>query len=338
MPIRTFAMLLSLTLLPGALAAPRDPARFTGVLEELRAHADATLQSAQQGNRALALQHATHASGALYAAVRADLTPAQQSRFQQNFRAVGAQLAGQLPAALPGQPPATAALRGAVARLSGTVDAALASVPAATRQDPKYAARVISLLLEHARTAYGRGVRTSAARSFADHDARFTLARATDWLERFRTQFPADQGGQTASALKQASALVLARAAAGPVNTQLDRARTELAEISGEPPAQASGMLGEFDRVRALLASARSHYRAGRSDAANEAVISAYLDHFEQLERPLAQKNAALERKLEEALKNGLRTLIRQRVSPAQFGAALDVTAKDLATARSVLR
>ena len=90
--------------------------------------------------------------------------------------------------------------------------------------------------------------------------------------------------------------------------------------------------------IETLLATARSHYQGGMTDAANEAVISAYLDHFEQLERPLAAKNKALELKIEETLKNGLRALIRQKVTPVQFCAALDATMKDLATAKGLLQ
>lgn len=330
MTTRTLLLLLNLTLASSASAAPRDPVKFVGVLEQMRGHYDAMLLNYQQGNRALALKHASHPANELYAAVRSDLTPALQTRFQKNYQAINAALAARKP---------VSAVQAALTTFSGTVDAAIATVPAATRQDPKYGARVISLILGTTKTEYSGGVVGGTVTNITEYqDAQFYLARATGWLARYRAQFPADQGGQAAAALTQARALHLAKADPKTFNTQLDRARTELAEISGETLAPTGGLLADFDRIDQLLATARSHYQGGMADAANEVVISAYLDHFEQLEGPLALKNKALELRLEESLKNGLRALIRQGVTPVQFASALDATGKDLAAARRLLQ
>lgn len=330
MKTRSGIVLLSLSLASLATAAPKDPVKFVGVLEQMRGHYDAMLFNYQQGDRVLALKHASHPANELYAAVKADLTPALQARFLGDYRAIAAVLTSN-------QPPA--ALQQALNTFSSGVDLAVASVPAATRKDPKYGARVISTILGNTKTEYSGGVSNGKVSSVTEYqDARFYLARASGWLSRYRAQFPADQGGQAAAALTQARALHLAKADPAAFNAQLDRARTELAEISGDPLTPSSGPAADFARIEQLLATARSHYQGGMADAANEAVISAYLDHFEQLEGPLAAKNKPLELQLEETLKNGLRALIKQKVSAAQFGAALDATLKDLAAAKGLLQ
>ena len=323
-------VLLSLALSGSAFAAPKDPVKFVGLLEQMRGHYDAMLLNYRAGNQTLAVKHASHQANELYDAVKTDLTPELQTRFKKGYQAINAVLAAKKP---------VSTLQAALNFFSADVDAAVATVPAATMKDPKYGARVISGILGNTKTEYSGGVSSGKVSNVTEYqDAQFYLARASGWLAKYRAQFPADQGGQAAAALVQARALHLAKADPKTFNAQLDRARTELAEISGDTLQPTSGPLADFASIETLLGAARGHYRSGMADAANEAVISAYLDHFEQLERPLAAKNKPLELKLEETLKNGLRTLIRQKVTPAQFGVALDATLKDLATAKGLLQ
>jgi hypothetical protein len=330
MKIRSGVVLAGLALSGSALAAPKDPIKFVGLLEQMRGHYDAMLLNYKAGNQPLALKHASHPANELYDAVKAELTPALRTRFLSDYQAINAVLTARKP---------VTALESALNSFSADVDAAVATVPAATLKDPKYGARVISTILGSTRTEYSGGVANGKVSNVTEYqDAQFYLARANGWLARYRTQFPADQGGQAAAALVQAKALYLVKADPKVFNAQLDRARTELAEISGETLAPTSGPLADFASIETLLGTARGHYQSGMTDAANEAVISAYLDHFEQLERPLAVKNKVLELKLEETLKNGLRALIKQKITPAQFGTALDAALKDLKTAQGLLQ
>ncbi|MGY2897132.1 hypothetical protein [Deinococcus sp. UYEF24] len=330
MKIRSGVLLVTLALFGSALAAPKDPVKFVGLLEQMRGHYDAMLFNYKAGNQALATKHASHPANELYDAVKADLTPTLRTRFLNDYKAINAVLTARKPAA---------ALETALNSFSAGVDAAVATVPVTLLNDPKYGARVISTILGNTRTEYSGGVAAGKVSSITEYqDAQFYLARANGWLGKYRAQFPADQGGQAAAALTQAKSLYLAKADPKTFNAQLDRARTELAEISGDTLQPTTGPLADFASIETLLATARSHYQGGMTDAANEAVISAYLDHFEQLERPLAVKNKALELKIEETLKNGLRAMIKQKVTPAQFGAAIDATMKDLATAKGLLQ
>jgi len=328
MNARSSLVLLTLTLTTTALAAPKDPVKFVGVLEQMRGHYDAMLLNVQTGNQTLALKHASHPANELYDLVKADLTPALQARFLGDYKAINAALTGKKPAQV----------QAALKAFSADVDAAINTIPAATRQDPKHGARVISTILGNTKTEYSGGVAAGKVSNITEYqDAQFYLARASGWLAKYRAQFPADQGGEAAAALGQAKTLFASKADPKAFNAQLDRARTELAEISGDTLAPTSGPAADFASIETLLATARSHYQSGMTDDANEAVISAYLDHFEQLEAPLAVKNKPLELKIEETLKNGLRTLIKQKVTPTQFGAALDAALKDLKTAEGLL-
>lgn len=330
MKVRSGALLLSFALLSTASAAPRDAVKFAGLLEQMRGHYAAMLYNHQKGDMAMALKHSRHPANELYDAVKADLSPALQRAFRSDYARINAVLASHKP---------TAALNEALNTFTRDVEKALTTVPAATRQDPKYGARVISLILGNTKTEYGSGVKAGQVANLAEYqDAQFYLVGAGRWLTQYKARFPADQGGQAAAALAQAQTLHQSKADPKAFNVQLERARTELAEISGDPLTPTAGPATDFATIRELLTQARSHYAGGMHEAANEALISAYLDHFEQLESPLGARNKALEHKLETALRDTLRALVNQKVSAAQFSAAVDRTLADLRTAQDLLR
>ncbi|GGO33265.1 hypothetical protein [Deinococcus humi] len=330
MKVRSGVLLLSFVLLSTASAAPRDAVKFAGVLEQMRGHYDAMLSNHQKGDMAMALKHSRHPANELYDAVKADLSPALQSAFKRDYARIEAVLAGHK---------STSELSQALNTFSRDVDKALATVPAATRQDPKYGARVIALILGNTKTEYGSGVSAGKVANLAEYqDAQFYLAGAGRWLAQYMGRFPADQGGQAATAVAQARTLHLSKADPKIFNVQIDRARTELAEISGDTLAPTTGPAADFATIRELLTQAKDHYAGGMQDAANEALISAYLDHFEQLESPLAAKNKALEQQLETTLRDTLRGLVKQKVSAPQFSAAVDQALADLRTAQDLLK
>ena len=204
MRIRSGVLLLSLALSGGAFAAPEDPVKFVGLLEQMRGHYDVVLFNYRAGKQVLALKHASHPANELYDAVKADLTPELQTRFRKGYQAINAVLAAKKP---------VSTLQAALNSFSADVDAAVATVPAATLKDPKYGARVISGILGNTKTEYSGGVSGGQVVNPAEYqDAQFYLARASGWLAKYRAQFPADQGGQAAAALVQARTLHLARA------------------------------------------------------------------------------------------------------------------------------
>lgn len=321
--------LLGLVLISSALAVPRDPVKFAGLLEQMRGHYDAMLLNAERGDQALARKHAGHPANELYSAVQADLTPAQRQALQRDYARINTALKSNKP---------VSELKQALSVFSADVDQALLNVPASVRQDPRYGARVIALILSQTKTEYASGISDGRVSNLAEYqDAQFYLQHASQWLNRYRAQFPVDQGGQTANALSRAVTLHRSKADPAAFNVQLDRASTELAEISGDQIVKAASTAQTFASIRALLIQAKAHVNAGARDAASEALISSYLDHFEQLEQPLAAKNKALEQKLEVTLRDTLRGLLRQNVTPAKFGTAVDAALADLKTAQGLL-
>ncbi|WP_027482753.1 hypothetical protein [Deinococcus pimensis] len=321
--------LLGLALLGGAAAAPKDPVKFAATLEQMRGHYDASLMNYRAGDLAMAAKHAKHPANELYAAVRADLTPALQKKFLADYAAIGAALTAKKP---------YADFQKAMNVFYADVDAALATL-GATRTDPKFTAQVISQILENAEHEYEEGVENGRVTNLAEYqDAQTYVARAKKWFDASAARYPAHQREETAEAIGAATAVIARKGALRDLEAAVDTARGELAEISGVQLAAAKGTNATYlANIEKLLSDAKGHYAGGMGGDAEEAVIDAYLDNYEYLESPLAKKDRALELRLEKTLREDLRALLKARPTPAKFNAAVDAALTDLKKARALL-
>lgn len=93
-----------------------------------------------------------------------------------------------------------------------------------------------------------------------------------------------------------------------------------------------------FQTVDELLATAKEEYSAGNSDAANEALIEAYLENFEYVEAPLEEVDHELVEELEETLRVNLPEMVNAGVSPEEFNAAVDAALAELDQAEALLK
>ncbi len=97
-------------------------------------------------------------------------------------------------------------------------------------------------------------------------------------------------------------------------------------------------MVTYFKTVDELLATAKEEYSAGNSEAANEALIEAYLENFEYVEAPLEEVDHELVEELEETLRVDLPEMVNAAVSSEEFGTAVDAVLVELDQAEALLR
>ncbi|MEW6422348.1 MAG: hypothetical protein AB1511_11580, partial [Deinococcota bacterium] len=304
--IRRVSGILGLALASAALAAPKEPVKFAVTLEQMRGHYDASLLNYRNGDLAMAAKHAKHPANELYAAVRSDLTPALQQKFLADYARINQTLAAKKP---------YAEYQKALNTFYADVDVAL-GILGTTRNDPKFAAQVIAQILENAEHEYEEGVQGGKVTNLAEYqDAIFYVARAQTWFDRNARSFPQHQRDETATALRDAATVIARKGDVKALEKAIDRAKGELAEISGVQQSAKSRNATYFANIGRLLAAAKSHYEGGMSDAAEEALIDAYLENFEHLEGPLAKKDQALETKLERTLREDLRALLKSKPS-----------------------
>ena len=106
-------------------------------------------------------------------------------------------------------------------------------------------------------------------------------------------------------------------------------------ESEGTTPAEA---VTEISEIRAMLDEAVADYRSGRPAAAEQAVGDAYLEHFEDVEDPLGERDHDLMEELEEALSTELRQDMKAGKPAAEIEAATQDINRDLDRAVAALQ
>jgi hypothetical protein len=108
-------------------------------------------------------------------------------------------------------------------------------------------------------------------------------------------------------------------------------------DSSSEEEATPAEAVAEIDEIKGLLAEALDEVRAGNADAAEETVGDAYLEHFEDVEAPLGERDHELMEELEEAISTDLRNEIKEGKSADQIETTVNEIDADLDRAVEIL-
>lgn len=106
-------------------------------------------------------------------------------------------------------------------------------------------------------------------------------------------------------------------------------------EEGSATPAEA---VAEIEEIEALLATAVEQVRAGDAEAAEETVGDAYLEHFEDVEAPLGERDHDFMEELEEAISTDLRNDIKAGKSADEIEAEVAEINADLDRAVELLQ
>ena len=90
--------------------------------------------------------------------------------------------------------------------------------------------------------------------------------------------------------------------------------------------------------MRELLHDAEAAYAKGDAKSAERLAGDAYLEHFEEVEEPLEERDHELMESLEKAIATTLRDRIRAGAPESEVSALVDRTDRDLDRAEALLR
>ena len=96
--------------------------------------------------------------------------------------------------------------------------------------------------------------------------------------------------------------------------------------------------LKEAGETRAALTAALATYKGGDQRAAEDQVAEAYLQHFEEVEGALEEKDAELMEKLEEAINGDLRNAMKEGKPAGEVEAQVNAVVADLRKAEAALQ
>ena len=106
-------------------------------------------------------------------------------------------------------------------------------------------------------------------------------------------------------------------------------------EEEGASPSEAAA---EIDEIKTLLDEGLSQYRNGDKAAADTTVGDAYLEHFEEVEDPLGERDHELMEELEHRISTEIRDEMKNEAPPDQVAALIAETKSDLDTAKARLQ
>ena len=109
-------------------------------------------------------------------------------------------------------------------------------------------------------------------------------------------------------------------------------------EESEEEPTTPAEAVAEIGEIKTLLDTAVGQVGEGDTEAAEETVGDAYLEHFEHVEGPLGEKNHELMEELEEAISTDLRADIKAGKSAAEIESTVNEIHADLDRAVELLQ
>jgi len=105
-----------------------------------------------------------------------------------------------------------------------------------------------------------------------------------------------------------------------------------------EESATPTEAVAEIDEIKSMLDQGLAQYRSGDKDAADTTVGDAYLEHFEEVEHPLEERDHLLMEKLEHRISTEIRDRMKADAPAAQVAQLIDETKADLDTASAKLQ
>jgi hypothetical protein len=123
-----------------------------------------------------------------------------------------------------------------------------------------------------------------------------------------------------------AGAIALAGAGCGGSSSDDDESAT---------PTEA---VAEIDEIKTMLDQGLAQYRSGDKDAADTTVGDAYLEHFEQVEHPLEERDHLLMEELEHRISTEIRDQMKADAPADDVAQLIDETKGDLDTAKTKLQ
>lgn len=105
-----------------------------------------------------------------------------------------------------------------------------------------------------------------------------------------------------------------------------------------DPARRATGPVAEVDAVKAMLAQALAVYRRGDRARAERIVGDAYLEHFEDVEHALEERDHELMEELEVLISTRIRNAMKRGAPVAEVQRLVGEAQRGLDRARTLLR
>jgi hypothetical protein len=205
-------------------------------------------------------------------------------------------------------------------------------VPSSELANPAFNASVVARLLHIAGHEYEEAVANGTIREIAEYqDGQAFIHRAESIFNSSASninQSMAHEVEEVNELFLNLNTAVTNRDDPGNVETTINGIIHELAEITGLSESQLTGEesgieeqdpVAIINNIKSLLTQLIAEYRADNYQGAESIATEAYLENYEFIEAPLAQRDQQLMEQTEVMLREELRQMITQRVPIEQI-------------------
>ena len=299
---------------------------FVSSIEQIRGHLDQALGNKESGNDTLAQTHALHPIEEVYTSIE-ELIVSQNGTLNQSLSVALQDLSSSVPNATPEE------LGGQIDSINMLLDNSVQTlVPSSELTNPAFNASVVARLLHIAGHEYEEAVANGTIREIAEYqDGQAFIHRAESIFNSSASninQSMAHEVEEVNELFLNLNTAVTNRDDPGNVETTINGIIHELAEITGLSESQLTGEesgteeqdpVAIINNIKSLLTQLIAEYRAENYQGAESIATEAYLENYEFIEAPLAQRDQQLMEQTEVMLREDLRQMITQRVPIEQI-------------------
>jgi hypothetical protein len=326
------AAILTVGIVAGVPAfAHKEHSDFVTNAEYIKGHLEQAVIDKQAGNTTLAVAHASHPIGEVYALMEGPLAN------------VSAQRAASLKEALnsltdSAQSDTPQAFNQKVAEVNGMLDEAV-QVFAGKEAEVETKAAVITNLLETAEHEYEEGVQDGKIVAMVEYqDATGFISRANAVFKTVQPKMSENESAAAANLFVQLNSSLQTKADPEDIEKSVDGIVHEVEEglgIEGEDHEYDGQVY--INNIQSLLNQTLTEYKAGNHQEAKEHTVEAYIDNYEYIESDIKQDNPQLMEKIEIALSRELVSMIDEKKPVAEIEAHIETIRADLEQARTVV-
>src|ERR687896_2395641 len=314
---------------------------FVSNIEQIRAHLDAAMMNKQSGNNSLAQAHTLHPIAEIYSSIEPQIANANMT-LNQTLASNLNELSQIVNSST------TDEFNTQAQKINGLVNQTVKQVvPVETGNNSTFGLAVVADLLSIASAEYGEAIENGTIKEIVEYqDGQAFVSRAQDVFSQTSPTLPSDlnAGVQEANTFfSDLDGAIQNKSSPEVVDRSIGAIIHEISELTGVSEDNLGGQVvrtesgGIISEIRSLLNQTIQAYQQQNYPDAEALATTAYIDNFEFIEAPLAEKDEALMENTEGLLREQLRQLIQNQVPAEQLQQHIEKINSNLDRAEQLL-
>lgn len=312
---------------------------FASNIEQIRGHLNAAVMNKEAGNNTLAKAHTLHPIAEIYSSLEPQISNVTLNETLATNLNQLSQIVNTS---------STAEFDAQSKNINGLLNQTVQEViPSETADNSTFKLGVVSDLLSIAGVEYGEAVDNGSIKEIVEYqDGQAFVSRAQDVFSQVAPIIPLELNGEvqeTNGFFSDLNSAIQNKSSPEVVNRSIGAIIHEMSEITGISEESLGGQgssteSGEIiSEIRNLLNQTVDAYKQQNYAEAEALATTAYLDNFEFIEAPLAEKDEVLMENTEAMLREQLRQLIQNQAPAEQLQQHVDKINSNLDKAEQLL-